>query len=367
MIPASSLPCRAAACLALLALLPAVAFAQGADRPAGIGVQLERTGAAIRIRSLLPDGPAARAGMRAGDRILAVDGRPVQGESLRRVEALLVGALEDSVVLAVASDDTVQALRVARDDVFAPSAGYTEAVVTPYLVVHHRPGRASRVFAERMARRGTAIAAEELRGVDTGGRRAHLYVLEGFMGAQDVRRRRLEMLPAWAQWMDAGPFKQEAMRAVTAYPRFGEPGKGAAEMLAGRRGWSSPSDELHRAAVEAMLAADLPADAAPDRLLRMVPALPELGASLRAYTRDRFGDQRFGELWRSDAPFGPSAQRVLGVTETELVADWRAAVLSLGPDPGAAPPARRLVVAMGWIALLLAWGMWTAARREVRR
>jgi hypothetical protein len=138
-------------------------------------------------------------------------------------------------------------------------------------------------------------------------------------------------------------------------------------MLAGRRGWSSPSDALHRGAVEAMLAADLPPDAAPDRVLRMVPALPELGASLRAYTRDRFGDERFGELWRSDAPFGPTAQRVLGVSELELVADWHAVVLSLGPDPGAAVLARRVTVAMGWIALLLAWGVWTAARREVGR
>jgi carboxyl-terminal processing protease len=47
---------------------------QRRDSQAGIGLALVQRGAALIVASLLPDGPAARAGIRRGDRLLAIEG-----------------------------------------------------------------------------------------------------------------------------------------------------------------------------------------------------------------------------------------------------------------------------------------------------
>ena len=58
---------------------------------AGIGVQVMRSGGGFVVQDVAADGPAAQAGVHAGDRILAVDGQTTQGADLESVNALLAG------------------------------------------------------------------------------------------------------------------------------------------------------------------------------------------------------------------------------------------------------------------------------------
>lgn len=58
---------------------------------AGVGVTLQGSGGRITVASAISDGPAALAGVRAGDRILAVDGQSVRGASASDVEDWLAG------------------------------------------------------------------------------------------------------------------------------------------------------------------------------------------------------------------------------------------------------------------------------------
>ena len=52
----------------------------------GIGATLEQNGEGIVFHDVFPGDPAARAGLRTGDRLLRVDGEPTQGMSV--VDAL---------------------------------------------------------------------------------------------------------------------------------------------------------------------------------------------------------------------------------------------------------------------------------------
>ena len=49
----------------------------GSVVPGSIGTIVEATAAGVRVRELDPDGPAARAGLRAGDLIIRCDDEPV--------------------------------------------------------------------------------------------------------------------------------------------------------------------------------------------------------------------------------------------------------------------------------------------------
>ncbi len=66
---------------------------------AGIGATVALHGGAFVIAEAADDGPAAAAGIRAGDRLLAVDHESVQGADLQSVQALLAGPEGTGVVL----------------------------------------------------------------------------------------------------------------------------------------------------------------------------------------------------------------------------------------------------------------------------
>ncbi len=58
----------------------------------GVGLSAGRSGGdRVRVTRVQAGGPAARAGLRAGDRLVSVDGRPVDGLSVSEVVALLRG------------------------------------------------------------------------------------------------------------------------------------------------------------------------------------------------------------------------------------------------------------------------------------
>jgi len=58
---------------------------------AGLGIALTQRGANVLVQSAIADGPAAMAGVRAGDAILSVNGAPMRGHGAAAVAALLSG------------------------------------------------------------------------------------------------------------------------------------------------------------------------------------------------------------------------------------------------------------------------------------
>ncbi|KOY59638.1 S41 family peptidase [Streptomyces sp. XY332] len=91
------------------------AFADDLDgRWTGVGLWIEsRSDDRIAVEKVQPGSPAARAGLRAGDRLLSVDGHPVTGLRVCDVVALLRGAAGTPVVLHLTRDgvDRTETLR----------------------------------------------------------------------------------------------------------------------------------------------------------------------------------------------------------------------------------------------------------------
>ncbi len=82
---------------------------------AGIGVHVVRRGGDFVVQDVAADGPAALAGVRAGDRVLEVDGQPTRHADLESVNALLDGLAGTPVAVSLRGRDrkphTVQLTR----------------------------------------------------------------------------------------------------------------------------------------------------------------------------------------------------------------------------------------------------------------
>jgi len=352
--------------LLLLVLFTRPAAAQGGvpARPGSIGVRLGNERPAPAVRLLLAGGPAAMAGLRPGDRILAVDGRPTDGLSGRQVERMIDGPVARPVELRVGVAEGTRTVRVPRADLYAPGAGYTQAVQTPHFIVHHRADGGSRRFARKLARRAEAMARRELRGVDTQGRRAQLFLVPPMSSQGDLQGRQEGMVPWWGTWVDALPSEGDELASTLAYLRFGEPGAAALERFGGKGLWMEPAGELHRYAVATLVTMRVEPDATPEMLARITADMTGTSASLRAYVRERWGDRRFGALWRSEQPFADAVRAELGVEERELFADWREKIYTLGPRRDAGPGLETFLVALGWGAVIMAAGVWVARGKQ---
>lgn len=86
----------------------------------GIGATLGRAGAAVVVQALLPDSPAAQAGVAPGDRILRVDDRAVDGLGLMQVTELIRGEAGQPVVLEVERDGRSFRVQIVRGQVVLP-------------------------------------------------------------------------------------------------------------------------------------------------------------------------------------------------------------------------------------------------------
>lgn len=100
----------------------------------GIGIigmsldQLQSSGDTpeLVVDRVVPDGPAAIAGIRAGDRILAIEGTPTQGMSIADAARRLRGPIDASVALVIATGSRprdVTITRVAPSDLWNGHAG----------------------------------------------------------------------------------------------------------------------------------------------------------------------------------------------------------------------------------------------------
>lgn len=93
----------------------------------GIGATIEdlREGSDVNtfIRATFPDSPAARAGLRYGDRILAVDDNSMKGKTFPEVRRFLLGARGTTVKVTVehAATKQTETVNIVRDAVSLPS------------------------------------------------------------------------------------------------------------------------------------------------------------------------------------------------------------------------------------------------------
>jgi C-terminal processing protease CtpA/Prc len=71
------------------------------------GMWIERSSAGITVADVLPKGPAADAGLKRGDIVKTVDGKPVTALTLDALRTRLRGAVGDRVRLTLASGRTV--------------------------------------------------------------------------------------------------------------------------------------------------------------------------------------------------------------------------------------------------------------------
>jgi len=72
----------------------------------GLGIEIEASDAGVRITAPMPGGPAAKAGLRAGDLIVQVDDKPMRGVALADAIARMRGDVGTQVSLVVRRDGT---------------------------------------------------------------------------------------------------------------------------------------------------------------------------------------------------------------------------------------------------------------------
>ena len=117
---------------------------------AGIGIVVAMRRTNVVVSEVQTGGPAAQAGIRAGDRLLAVDGQSVQGADLPAVTALLAGPEGSRVGL------TVQGRTAARTVVLERTR------VPPETVTARRDGRVQVITIGGFSRNTASRLAQEL-------------------------------------------------------------------------------------------------------------------------------------------------------------------------------------------------------------
>jgi carboxyl-terminal processing protease len=95
----------------------------------GLGIQIEDQGGLITVTRVFPNTPAERGGVRAGDRIVTVDGQSMRGLKLEEVTSRLLGVAGTKVDVAFARAGVAEPIR----------GSYTRAVIhipaVPYALV----------------------------------------------------------------------------------------------------------------------------------------------------------------------------------------------------------------------------------------
>ncbi|MFI5547944.1 S41 family peptidase [Streptomyces sp. NPDC051815] len=172
------------------------AFAEGLDGHwTGVGVWAVRAGdGAIRVDTVQPGGPADRAGLRAGDRLLSVDGHAVTGLAVGDVVALLRGAAGTPVVLNLNRDGAAVTETVLRQQLQTEAVTVRQLAgdVTVIKVSSFTRGSGERVRAAVRAAPAGGGVVLDLRGnrgglVDEAVAAASAFLDGGLVATYDVR------------------------------------------------------------------------------------------------------------------------------------------------------------------------------------
>src|SRR5699024_9884399 len=100
----------------------------------GIGVRLEMVDDYMTIIEPYEGGPAVAAGLRAGDRILSVDGISVQGKSREEVNDIMVGTGGSELVLGIQryGSEEVETITVSKGEVNIKNVPYSGIIRNGY-------------------------------------------------------------------------------------------------------------------------------------------------------------------------------------------------------------------------------------------
>lgn len=189
---------------------------------AGLGLRLApgRRGAGASIAAISPGGPAARAGLRIGDHVLAIDGQPLRTRDAGVAAGLLEGPAGSEVRLLVLQGRTRKQVRLVR----------TQPVGTPVtarreddgILVIRIPGFTAHTERQVAAALLAAMSQEPLRGVvlDLRGNRGGLLsqaasVADIFLGAGEVFRTTGRHVDANRIYVTAGPDLSDGLPVVS--------------------------------------------------------------------------------------------------------------------------------------------------------
>ncbi|MDQ5913859.1 MAG: carboxyl-terminal processing protease [Patescibacteria group bacterium] len=90
----------------------------------GIGAEIGKKGDQIVVIAPIDGSPAAKAGVKAGDAVLEVDGKSTEGKSVEVVVSEIRGEPGSKVKLTVVSDGTRKDIEITRDDIKVDSVKY---------------------------------------------------------------------------------------------------------------------------------------------------------------------------------------------------------------------------------------------------
>lgn len=92
----------------------------------GIGIQIEinpKT-SQLMVAETVPDAPAIKAGIKAGDRILAIDGQSTQGMKVEDASKLIRGKSGTPVVLSISRQGSTSNVKITRANIEVPKVTY---------------------------------------------------------------------------------------------------------------------------------------------------------------------------------------------------------------------------------------------------
>lgn len=96
------------------------------QRIVGIGVVLEEDVKGIKVTSVIPDGPADRAGVQPGDIIIKVDGKSVVGKAVQTAVTLITGDENTTVTVTIEREGSREALtkQIKRQAISLPNVEF---------------------------------------------------------------------------------------------------------------------------------------------------------------------------------------------------------------------------------------------------
>ena len=121
----------------------------------GLGIQIDMFEEAVRIIAPIDNTPAARAGLKAGDLILALDGEPIYGKTLTEAVDIMRGEIGTSIQLTVYRQATEDRFDVVIERGLIPEVSVYSRVESNnvgYLRIANFTGRTVRELEEAIAK-----------------------------------------------------------------------------------------------------------------------------------------------------------------------------------------------------------------------